>query len=51
MVKDAHLAKNVVIKLAALDSQGEPHTIYKGKMYKGVKRLIAGCGKIIKYPF
>jgi hypothetical protein len=48
MVQRGHLAKDVVIELAALDSQGTPHTIYKDKMYDGVKRQIGGCGKIAR---
>lgn len=51
MVRTSDLAKNVVIELIAVDSQGDPHTVHKGKLYDGVERLIGGCGKIVKYPF
>ena len=53
MIEDGHravesgtLAKPVTLELIATDSQGTPHTIYNQTMYEGVRRLIAGCGKI-----
>lgn len=51
MIDRGHLARAVIIELTIKDSQETSHTIYKGTLYDGVVSRLAGCGKIVKYPF
>lgn len=51
MVDRGMLARAVILELTVKDSQETSHTIYKGTLYDGVVSRLAGCGKIVKYPF